>query len=415
MAELSRLLPGGGELMQNARSWWPESHAWVLDNAGVLLTCPTPTDLEDAVCDLLARNGRRQREQHTFGFNEHEWLQALIDTAKGHAAEPAIYRLIYGIAVIADPVMEQSALDLLHVTELDDAEPAWLGVDPTVAASPDLMALRDAYGLRFGLLAQVTVSGAQPRTYLYDIDLCHGMDNVLTSGYHPDPASAVAAWRGLVGASADHAEPFPAPADLLPHILPGGAALNSFMAQPLTDSQLTEVHRADRIAFAIADALEEAGRPVAWAHTDGEQVDDLVGSLASQFRVWAEAAGIDIPADGGPDDDIVTWLLHDWVALGLPEALSLACSPHRIAAFTAYLLDDWQLDPRERALAMLEPWVRFCAERTGLTGPPLEHTLAWAARAAVEPAVVGDGLGNHLNRPIDETTVVGPPLPDYAR
>ncbi|MGB8384698.1 MAG: hypothetical protein WCG47_26230, partial [Dermatophilaceae bacterium] len=105
----------------------------------------------------------------------------------------------------------------------------------------------------------------------------------------------------------------------------------------------------------------------------------------------------------------------DWVNPGMPTSLALACSPHRIAAFTAYLNDDWRDEQRAQALVVLVPWVRFCLEHTGLTGQLAQDILAWADRAARDPAAVGAELGNNLNRRIDETTVTGPPLPAHTR
>jgi hypothetical protein len=271
--------------------------------------------------------------------------------------------------------------------------------------------LRDAYGLRFGLLARVTGPSAQPRTYLFDVDLCHGFHQVLDSGYYPDTATATAAWRGLVGPSAAAAEPEPATDDLLPHVLPGAGLIDGLFGQPLSDSHFTELYRGDRIVSAITDALEAAGRPVTWPAHDPQQATDLAASLSEHFKAWAADNHVDLPPSAGPDDDVVTWLLHDWVNPGMSEALALACSPHRIAAFTAYLVDDWRDDQQARALAVLQPWVRFCLEHTALTGQAAEDILAWAERAAREPAAVGADLGNNLNRPIDETTVTGPPLP----
>jgi hypothetical protein len=93
----------------------------------------------------------------------------------------------------------------------------------------------------------------------------------------------------------------------------------------------------------------------------------------------------------------------------------LACSPHRVAAFTAYLEDDWMPEYRTRALALLEPWARYCLQHTNITGEAADHTLDWARRARHEPALVGGDLGNHLNRPMDETAVTGPALPAHAR
>ena len=63
---------------------------------------------------------------------------------------------------------------------------------------------------------------------------------------------------------------------------------------------------------------------------------------------------------------------------GMSTSLALACSPHRIAAFTAYLNDDWPHEQRTQALAVLAPWVRFCLEHTGLTGQAAQDILAWA-------------------------------------
>jgi hypothetical protein len=320
--------------------------------------------------------------------------------------------------LIAAPSVAGRALDVLRQvpTGLDDQEPAWLAVPPALTASSDVLMLRDAYGLRFGVLAQVTGPSGQPRTYLFDVDLCHGFHQVLNSGYHPDAATAAAAWRGLVGSSAASAEPEPANDDLLARLLPGAGLIDGLFGQPLSDSHFTELYRGDRIVSAIADALEAAGRPITWPAHDPQQATDLAASLSEQFKGWAALNHVDLPPSVGPeDDDIVGWLLHDWVNPGMSEDLALACSPHRIAAFTAYLNDDWRDEQQAKALAVLQPWVRFCLERTGRTGQTAEDVLAWADRAAREPAAVGAGLGNNLNRPIDETTVTGPPLPAHAR
>jgi hypothetical protein len=112
---------------------------------------------------------------------------------------------------------------------------------------------------------------------------------------------------------------------------------------------------------------------------------------------------------------VVAWLLHDWVSPGMTEELALACSPHRIAAFTAYLNDDWRDEQRTLALQVLLPWVRFCLAHNPLDAQAEAELLAWAEHAAREPQVVGADLGNNLNRPLDETTLTGPVLPAHAR
>lgn len=414
IADIAALLPGAEQARAESRSWWPDSHTKILDAAG-LLSCATPTELEGVVCDLLGRHWRWVYEVYDAGLRADEWLQGLLDVAKGRAGEPGVRRLLYGVAVIATPGLAGLAVDLLRQTRANSGQPAWLDDPPTVTASPEVMLLRDGYGLRFGVLAQVTGPSGQPRTYLYDVDLCHGFYQVLGSGYYPDTAAATTVWRDLVGASAATAEPAPAPDDLLPLVLPGGGLLDGLFGQPLSDSHFTELYRGDRIVFAIADALEAAGRPITWPTSDPQQATDLATALTDRFKAWATGNGVALPPSDGPDHDVVTWLLHDWVSPGMTEALALACSPHRIAAFTAYLNDDWLPDQRARALQVLRPWVRFCLEHNAITGQSAQDSLAWAERAAREPAAVGGDLGNNLNRPIDETTVTGPPLPAHAR
>lgn len=417
IADLAAMLPGAEQAKAASRSWWPDSHTEILDAATALLPCATPTALEDAVCDLLGRHWQRLYEVHDTGLRPDEWLEELLDVAKPRITEPAVRRLLYGLALTATPGPAGFATDLLRHGSAGprDADPAWLAVPPTVTAAPEVLLLRDAYGLRFGVLAQVTGPGGQPRTYLYDVDLCHGFYQVLDSGYHPDTVTAAAAWRDLVGASAAGAEPGPAPDDLLPHVLPGGGLLDGLFGQPLTASHFTELYRGDRIVFAISDALEAAGRPITWPHGDPQQAADLAAALTDRFKAWAADKDVALPPSTGPDDDIVSWLLHDWVSPGMTEDLALACSPHRIATFTAYVNDDWRDEQRTQALRVLHPWVSFCLEHDPLGGPAEAEALAWAERASREPDEVGADLGNDLNRPIDETTLTGPPLPAHAR
>lgn len=415
LSSIARMLPGASEARAQARAWWPDSHAHVLDAARVLLGCATPVDLEDAVCDLLGRHWRTLHEQQTTGFSSQEWLEALLDAAKPRAAEPAVRRLIYGLAVIATPGLAHVALGLLAKGRADSEEPAWLAVPPTVTAAPGVLLMRDAYGLRFGLLAHVTGPSGPPRTYLFDVDLCHGFTQVLTSGYYADPVTAAAAWRALVGVSATGTEPVAAPADLLGHVLPGGGLIDELFGQPLSDSHFHELYRGDRIVSVIVDALGAAGRPLRWASRDPKLATDLAEELTARFKTWAAATGADLPPATGPDDDVVAWVLRDWVSPGMTEELALACSPHRIAAFTAYLMNDWLDEQQALARAVLEPLARFCLEHGGVTGEAAEQVLLWARRAADEPALIDGDLGNNLNRPIDETTVTGPALPEYAR
>lgn len=417
IAGIAALLPGAEQVKAETRGWWPDSHTEVLDDADSLLACASPIALEDAACDLLGRHWQQLYQVHDRGLRPDEWLEGLLDAAKPRAGEPAVRRLLHAVAVIATPGLAGLAQDLFGHAPAgsDDEEPAWLAVPPTVTASPDVLLLRDAYGLRYGVLAEVTGPGGAARTYLFDVDLCHGFYQVLTSGYHPDATAATAAWRDLVGAGAAGAQPEPAPDDLLPRVLPGGGVIDGLFGAPLSPSHFTEMYRGDRIVSAVTNALKTAGRPIVWPAHDGQQAADVATALAERFTAWAADNAVALPPSDGPDDDVVGWLLHDWVSPGMTEQLALACSPHRVAAFTAYLNDDWQDEQRTRALQVLPAWTRFCLDHTTLAQQAREEVLVWAERAAREPEAVGADFGNNLNRPLDETTLIGPALPAHAR
>lgn len=394
--------------MAEARAWWPASHAEVLDTASDLLGCTTPAELEAATCDLIGDHWQRMSLEHHAGMSPSDWLKGLLVAAGPRAGEPAVRRLLHGLATITAPGQARLALNLLNETEPTDTDsetPAWLDTPPAVSASPDVQLLRDVYGLRFGLLAQVTVADAPARSYLFDIDMCHGFERLVGCGYYPDTAAAVTAWRAAVGISAADAEPQPLPTDQLPPLLSGNVLDESFVT-PSAGDGFRELYRADRIVHEIFDALERAGRPVVWPQDIQKRAIELTDDLTRRFREWAPAHDIDLPPATTPDDDVTRWVIGDWVTPGLTEDLALACSPHRVAAFVAYLNDDWVTDVRDQALTILEPWARYCLECSGVSGEAAEHTLAWAARAAREPEAVGGDLANDLSTAVDETTVI---------
>jgi hypothetical protein len=114
LADIAAVLPGAGQARGEGRRWWPDSHTKVLDAASALLDCAAPTELEDAVCDLLGRHWSRLYEVYDAGLQTDEWLEGLLDVAEGRAGEPAVRRLLYGIAVIATPGLAGLALNLLR-------------------------------------------------------------------------------------------------------------------------------------------------------------------------------------------------------------------------------------------------------------------------------------------------------------
>ncbi len=84
----------------------------------------------------------------------------------------------------------------------------------------------------------------------------------------------------------------------------------------------------------------------------------------------------------------------------------MACSPHRVAAFVAYLTDDWAPEALGQALAVLPAWVAYCLERSGITGEAADAALALAQSAVADPQAVAGEHARTMDLPYDETTLV---------
>jgi hypothetical protein len=397
LAEAFRSLPGAAGIIERSRIWWPESREAIFAESDRLLSSCDPVALEDAVCDLLGRHWAIAFEKHDVGLSLDEWLGELIDEAETQAGRPGVRHLLHGIAAIASPGLAGAARQVLKVTA-PPAEPEWLANTSKVVASPGIMVLSDAYGLRFGVLIEMTGPARSVRTYLLDVDLCHGFAAVLTAGYHPDAAAGAQSWRGLVGPSADGIRPEPATSQLLATVLPGGGVFDRLTMHPLTSEHFTECYRADRVVHAAADALDRARRPISWRRETVKEREARVEPVVREFQSWLTTTG----REQSDDPELIESLLETWF-VGLPEPMCFGCSPHRIAAFTAYLNDDWLEEYRQGALALLEPWVEYCIKRTGgLPDRLAQLSLATARHAVRSPEAVGGDLGNRLNRPMRE-------------
>jgi hypothetical protein len=116
------------------------------------------------------------------------------------------------------------------------------------------------------------------------VDLCHGLSQVLHSGYYADSAEAAAGWRGMVGSSAAGVEPGPAGDEVLCDVLPGGGVLDGLFGEPVTDGGLAELFRADGVVAAVVGALAAAGRPVRWRTDTHRSAVGRVDGLVGRFR-----------------------------------------------------------------------------------------------------------------------------------
>lgn len=393
--------PDLAQVRARTRAWWPDSHRAVLDAAGPLLDASGPDDLEDAVCSLIGEEWGRRLGLEREGFHRGEWLEALVAAAGRRIAEPAVRRLLHGVALMGGPAAGRPARDLLAAASTGDDAP-WLAEAPVRQVAPEPLVLRDRYGLRFGLLVQVAGATGAPRTYLIDVDRCSGMAATPHAGYHPDVESATLAWRGFVGESARDVVAGPAPADLLGEVLPETGTVGMFFIEPCTPGQWREMFRQGGVVDALVEARQRAGLPPCEA-VPRRVTDTIVTDLLRRFRTWAAAHHVQLPA---ADDEGcgVADLVDIWVHPGMGPETAVACSPHRIVEFTGYVLDDRLPQYRDELLGMLPAWVAFLRDQQG-TAPGAAAVLdAWAERAGRESAAVA-ALGGTVNLPVDETSL----------
>jgi hypothetical protein len=250
-----------------------------------------------------------------------------------------------------------------------------------VAATGDVWQMRDAYGARLGVIAGISYpGGVDPSVFLFDIDAC-GVVDLVNAGAFDEVAQAAAAWRAMVGDTADGARPSPVDAadrlECLVHWDAGEAVLRGTES----DAALDNWFRARRRVHDVADALRRRGMPLPRARSLYHDRDTT--PTAEAFTAWHVAR------DGTePDPAVVDALATEWLEGCLPGT-EHAASPHRVR-FMQALIGDWIDDPvTVAAKALLPVWVRWNGEQAGLP----EHLVDRAADIAAGHAPTAPHCG----------------------
>ena len=404
--------------------WWPESHERVLECARAADWPSELAGIEETTCSIFGQQLLDNLAEYKTGHHLTQWLAALaeytgaalrdaIAAGDGHGdgdGWPPLWALLRGIVLIAPPAAtsDTSRQAFPDIKFADETALAEAGQAAKLLASRGLAAewpvaevrptgaplvARDSYGSRFLVVAPFGYSsgeaghsgGEADHWYAWDVDTCW-MDMLVAAGTFGSESEALAEWRGAVGASGAAAELSACAPDMAAFLLGSLLKRKAFMDMPHgaePEELLREYFRSRR----RARALDSAGFADDAAAEDGwfpqGQYAERTREICDEFRDWhAERYGkhvADVPL--GAETIIGEWGPHK----PFDERSFFACSPHRVA-YAAHLISDGYLDDdAARAIGLLPDWVRYCAERTGVTGEAAERALA-AARAAADLA-----------------------------
>jgi hypothetical protein len=383
------------EAVRERPSWFAESIAAVLGNTAVLSQATGPRELEQATCELLGEQMHRAVHEvgHNLWFNW--WFEELTVAAADRVRDAddlaGDWLLLHGLAAIGSPALRSFARHqvnaLLKAARRRPAFarlPRWLASSHLVKATGEVWRMQDAYGTRLAVLAGMSYPhGANPSVFLFDIDAC-GFTTMTHAGAYDDLAQAAAAWRTLVGATADGTEPVEVRTgeqlSCLAHCDVGGDMINGDETRDLLDNWF----RANRCIHDLAHALRKS--PRLWPDPESLYHDLDTEPMATEFSSWyAERHGT------APEQDTVEALADEWLEGTLPET-RYSISPHRVEFHTELIDGDWIPDhPATAAVkAMFADWARWLAERSGL---PAELAGQVTDQAALQAPEIQGGSG----------------------
>lgn len=366
-------------------TWFDESITRVLDDADVVTSARGPLELEQLTVGLLGAELHRAVHEEPSGLLLGWWFAELVEAATGRAMradgaswEPPFW-LLHGLAGVAPPSLQPNLTALSRSVRSmrgDGAArpPGWLSDVPRVAATGEVLRMRDAYGSRFAVIAGFSYPGVRNSSvFLFDID-ASGFVTLVDAGIFDDPERAATAWRARVGDAARHARPEPVvDADELlclvlcdigdEHVIRGDES------RPVMDNWF----RAQRRVHDLGRALHARGTPLPAPASLFGDVETAV--MTGQFTAWYA----DAHDTAEPDPEAVEALAYEWMEGTLPETW-YAASPRRVE-FQLDLIGDWVPDdPVTIAVrALLPEWVRWLGERAGLPEPLRQRALTAAS------------------------------------
>ncbi len=359
------------EVVREPPSWFAASIGAVLDNTDTLLSATGPRELEQATCELLGEQLYRAVHEERSGLRFNWWFEELVAAAAARVGDTddlgGEWPLLHGLAAIGSPALRSIARQQVNgLMKLARRRPAftrlprWLALTHMVKATGEVWRMQNVYGTRIAVLAGMSYPhGTDPSVFLFDIDAC-GFIVLSHAGTYDDVEQAAAAWRTLVGATAEDAEPVEVRTSdqlsCLAHCDVGG---DEVMGDETRD-RMDNWYRANRRVHDLAHALRRS--PLLWSHSESLYSDLDTEPMVEEFSGWyTDRHGT------GPDPEAVEGLAEEWLEGTLPET-RYSISPHRISFRRTLIDDDWIPDhPATIAIkTLLGDWTRWLGERSGL-------------------------------------------------
>jgi hypothetical protein len=212
--------------------WWEPSHERVIAASRGLLAAASPRALEQAVAELVGGELYAAMSEGRTGLRFDAWVMELtgrlvsriadaVGRGAGQDGWQGPWRLLRGLAAIGSYGLggwiEQEAAKAVGSLPSDwqASQPGWLVSVTEIEATGDVRAMRDAYGTRFGVIAEFRYPGGiDPAWYLFDID-ASGFITLAGLGVFDDADHAAGAWQKAVGVSAEGLTPVPPTPEVL--------------------------------------------------------------------------------------------------------------------------------------------------------------------------------------------------------
>jgi len=326
-------------------------------------------------------------------------LLAAIDERLHAAAEAGAdvavpRRLLTIVAGVLPFPLSESARDL--VAEHVGAREAKLVARGRALTGPVLWA-RDAYGVRWAVVAPFASAGGPDRWYLWDVDTCGYEVATVYSGFHPSAESALAAWRESVGQAAAGAAAL-TPLDdkeMLGDLLRG--EFESARIGGESQDQYAEFLRSRRLGGTVKDAV----RGLHGQASERLTADEAGARFARRLRELGYHDGPVGDGSGGSPagaDELAVEMAESWSPQHHPTLYPF-CSPHKVAQIVLHLRGYYQNDFAVEIIAVLPEWIRLLAEHNGMAAELTERCLAYASGDLQFPGILDDrGQPNPMAR-----------------
>jgi hypothetical protein len=377
--------------------WWQPSHERIIDASRGLLAATSPRALEQAVAELVGGEFYTALTEHRSGLRLDAWAMELTDRlvsrvtdTAGEGDWPGLWWLLQGLASIGSYglgawVGEQAAKAAVSFPPRWQAsQPAWLRSVTEIRATGEVVAMRDMYGTRFGVIAEYRYSPGRtvppdahgrPRSpedsdsswYLFDIDVS-GSVVLAGAGVFDDADLAAQAWRDAVGVSAEGVTGSPLTPDVLT-CLAYFETEEHFIIGSESRTLMDNWFRAPRRISDLLGTLDKLGMPRPPYRSLYSDID--FEPMADAFTAWYSEH------HGPLGDEVAEALATEWLE-GMLPGTEHAVSPRR-STYYRHLINDWLEDPvTQEVLAVLPEWVRWNGEQSGVPA----HLLDIAVKAA---------------------------------